>query len=565
VKSACADGLKGKLLVCGRKSPDWFGELPGKNSCETALDGLCLDDIKAFVRMHGFDDGELSNLKASFRLHPFVLHLLLYLSRKQSIPLGEFLASVGEGNVELELLKEVYEDLDEQHRSLLDHLSVLRTAFVPRAIKVFSADKVSEDVVHKVPFSLLVVDRDGDTFILHPLVKNFGKDHLAGHSDVLEQCHRTALDYYGPAVLTRGKRSVIAALETGYHMLELGQNRDALDVLSGHCRGIISFGYGWELKSFTARIDGSGIVDGDCDDLSTAQALRELSAIYVYLPSLVKSDHHLKAIRYCGKAIAFFDEQDDPVERANTLNVLGMACSRLPVGDPRKNIDRAFQSYKDALVIFNEYGLHGGSAMVHNNMGAAWIRLAEYGGEWCFNRALGHLKQAVRLYKENSVDSLTQAEVESNLGYVYCILGKTADGMQHFKSALWEFSEDNFPMEYAHTQQQLGSAYRLDSTGVRTSRLNTAIEYYAEALRIFEEGVFPVSFGECQHTLAIVHRQLGMYQSKDFHLKLAIKCYNNSLRVYREASFPNEYRTICDHTQAAYPSTRQHKHSSQAP
>ena len=114
---------------------------------------------------------------------------------------------------------------------------------------------------------------------------------------------------------------------------------------------------------------------------------------------------------------------------------------------------------------------------------------------------------------------------------------KLAARLQHFRL-------DNLPREYADTQRHLGDAHRLISSGNRIVQLQQAIRYYTAALKVYEEEIFPEDFARTQHFLGVAHQQLALYADASSHRSLAVKCYQNALRVYSEAGFPYTHRVI---------------------
>ena len=435
-------------------------------------------------------------------------------------------------------MTQIYQGLEA--RDLLDRLSVLRLPFLPKAFPSFGG---KEDHVSTPPLTLLIETQKDGRFTLHPLVQQLASQRLAEQPLLRQQAHEQAIGYYQELLSSGSRDQAAACIESAYHLLELGRAREALEGLRQRMREVVSFGYGRELLALTRRIEAAGLVESTSDPDERTRVLLDLALLYIRLPVSDIADNHLRAIHYCGQAITCCPKTQDPVLHASALNILGMACSGLPIGDPRKNLHRAQQSYREALAIYQQYNLPVGCAVVHNNIGAAWMELSALGGEWCVDRAVGHFKLAARLYQEG-VDLFTWALVESNLGHALCLLGRTEEGRRHFQEALQHFRLDNLPREYADTQRHLGDAHRLLSSGSRIVQLQEAIRYYAAALKVYEEEIFPEDFARTQHFLGVSHQQLALYEDASKHRGLAVKCYQNALRVYTEEGFPYNHRTI---------------------
>lgn len=536
VHQFCNEDFKGRLLLCARERPVWFGALPPELAGEMALAGLGLEDIRAFARWHGLAEAALEGLEGP--MHPFVLQLLILLAQQRQVPLLALLEGIPPDDREQVLLTQIYQGLEA--RELLDQLSVLRLPFLPKVFPIFGG---KEDLISGPPLTLLVETQKDGRHTLHPLVQKLASQRLAEQPLLRQQAHEQATDYYQELLASGGRDQAASCVEGAHHLLELGRSREALEGLRQYVREVVSFGYGRKLLALTRRIEAAGLVDSVPDPGERIHVLLDLALLYVRLPVSDVADNHLRAIRYCGQAITCCPRTQDPVLHASALNTLGMACSGLPIGDPRKNLHRAQQSYREALAIFQQYNLPAGCAVVHNNIGAAWMELSALGGEWCIDRAVGHFKLAARLYQEG-VDPFTRALVESNLGHALCLLGRVDQGMGHFQEALRHFRMDNLPREYADTQRHLGDAHRLLSSGSRIVQLQQAIRYYAAALKVYEEEVFPEDFARTQHFLGVAHQQLALYEDASKHRSLAVKCYQNALRVYTEEGFPYNHRVI---------------------
>ena len=532
------DGFQGRLLVCGRTLPPWYRSIPQEHVGVLQLQGMGIEDALLFGNQVGFGEQDMHGIETP--AHPFVLELLLNLAQQRQTTPGLLWPEFPSDEREKALLAAVCENMEE--KEALYGLSVLRRTFLPRTVKIFGGNP---EQIQEKPLSLLIGTARNEQLSLHPFVRKFGEKRLEGQEAKRCQAHEKALVSYETQTQSRGKTQMQSFCEMGHHYLELGRPRDSLEVLAKYSREITSFGCGWPLLELAERIEKTGIAQEEMEPRAEGEILHDLALIYTRLPVIEIDQNHLKAIRYCGRAVTSYKEIDAPIGLAQILNLQGMACEGLPIGDPRKNIHRAFESYQEALAIYQEHGLETGQAIVHNNMGTAWMKLSGLGGEWCVGRAVGHFKQAVKLY-EKGVDPYTRARVEANLGQALCQLGKAEEGMEHFGACLEFFTREYLPREWASTQKIMGDANRLISSGNRIARLKQAIEYYAQALTVFEEEIFPEDFAVTQHYVGVAHRQLAVYENADTHRKLTIKCYQNALRVYTKEKFPYYHQIITE-------------------
>ena len=541
VQAVAASDGRGRLLVVARRPPGWWPTLPSTRAAAVEVPPLSAADVRELASGLGFSRQDLDALEAYGDVHPFALQLVLQLSRLQGAPPARILEGIPRDRLEFALLSVLYGGLAERH--VIDRLSVLRVPFAPAAATAFGGPAnlfVREDVA-----LLLETTKEG-RYQLHPTVGEFASDQLGGGLDLLTTAHEQSVVYYRSQLDVSGRWHKRACCELAHHLLSLEQPAEALRVLAAEARGIVSFGFGWMLLSMAGQIEQSGLLDADgLDDAEEAGYRYGLAALYVRLPVVSVDDNRLKAIRLCGRCIDVYRERERPVDLAQSLNLLGMALSDLPSGDVRTNVHRALESYQESLLLFQDLGLADGRMTVHNNIGGAWMKLAEVGGEDCLRRAVAHLRQAVKLF-DQSTDLFTQSLVNRNLGNALCQLGKVEEGMEHFASALSHFTLDNHPLEYGGTQQDMGDAHRLLMTGRRTFRLRQAMAYYTEAARVHEQEIFPEDFADTQLGLAIGHRQLAIHEGPEPHYALSIKCYENALRVFTAEDFPFYHRVITD-------------------
>lgn len=530
---------KGRLLLCCRED-----QLPDRRS---------LTESDAHAILLGLSERDAANLASSLglqnvdpqvfsgrRTHPFLLKLIGALATRGGSTVG---LDLRDENLETRLIGLLYEGLPESARRTIDGLSVLRRPFRRKAIDMFAARKDGPALPDDGLLELLLDQVDGWLYELHPVVAEFSRDRLARSDGAESESNERAIGYYRAHVKEGGRYLAEGSCELAYHLARQSKHAEALKVLADEIRSILSFGLVWDLHSRIEELERAGLSEGPCETPEQADILQDFAVIYVRLPIGDIADHRLRSIRYCEKALRHHESEDDPFGEAACLNLRGMACSSLPVGDPARNLERAFDSYQASLKIYQALESDDGRATVHNNLGTAWLERSAIGAEKYYGRAVGHLKQAVRLFS-GKVDPYTKGLVQSNLGLAYCLLAKGTEGSECFREALVSFNKKGFPLEHARTQSRLGDASRLSLPGSRIVRLNEAIGYYGTSLEISEEEVFPEDFARIQHSLAICHRQLAVYGDRTAHLEATVKCYGNALRVYTEFTFPYNHQVI---------------------
>jgi tetratricopeptide (TPR) repeat protein len=140
---------------------------------------------------------------------------------------------------------------------------------------------------------------------------------------------------------------------------------------------------------------------------------------------------------------------------------------------------------------------------------------------------------------ENSIRfwlAMTYADLGHYLGKTE-YLAKAVDVYRRFLN-IW--TERDFPLDWAATQNNLGVAYSEIPTGDRGENLKRAIECYENALRVRTERDFPLDWAMTQYNLGVAYSELQTGNQKN-NLEKAIQCFRNALKVWTEEKFPYDY------------------------
>lgn len=139
------------------------------------------------------------------------------------------------------------------------------------------------------------------------------------------------------------------------------------------------------------------------------------------------------------------------------------------------------------------------------------------------------------------------ANAQNNLGIDYQNL-PTGDryenlrrAIEYHTAALEYFTAEEMPMEYAMTQNNLGTAYAdlavIEDYGYRIVYLKRAIDCYHAALVYRTPRVASRNYAETQNNLGNAYADLSTIEDKAANLKRAIECYTAAL-VYRTPVTP---------------------------
>ena len=140
---------------------------------------------------------------------------------------------------------------------------------------------------------------------------------------------------------------------------------------------------------------------------------------------------------------------------------------------------------------------------------------------------------------ENSIRfwlAMTYADLGHYLGKTE-YLAKAIDVYRRFLN-IW--TERDFPLDWAATQNNLGIAYSEIPTGDRGENLKRAIECYENALRVRTERDFPLDWAMTQYNLGVAYSELQTGNQKN-NLEKAIQCFRDALKVWTEEKFPYDY------------------------
>jgi tetratricopeptide (TPR) repeat protein len=162
-------------------------------------------------------------------------------------------------------------------------------------------------------------------------------------------------------------------------------------------------------------------------------------------------------------------------------------------------------------------------------------------------RAIECFEAAMRVYTEQDFPQ-DWAVTQNNLGNAWQNLptGDRDANLHHaiecYEAALRVYTEQDFPQDWAMTQNNLGAAWRGLPTGDREANLRRAIECYEAALHVYTEQDFPQDWAMTQNNLGTAWGNLPS-GDREANLRRAIDCFEATLRVHTEQAFPREWAT----------------------
>jgi len=110
----------------------------------------------------------------------------------------------------------------------------------------------------------------------------------------------------------------------------------------------------------------------------------------------------------------------------------------------------------------------------------------------------------------------------------------------YLEMAFRVLTEQDFPQDWALTQEVLGKAWAMLPTGDRTANLVKAMACFEAALRVRTEQEYPQDWAKTQHHLGITWSDLPT-GDREANLVKAIACCEAALRVQTEQEFPQDW------------------------
>lgn len=232
------------------------------------------------------------------------------------------------------------------------------------------------------------------------------------------------------------------------------------------------------------------------------------------------------------------------------------ALDKWKVLSDKSRISLEMQEHAKLLHWWNQVDFHDLLIIPEVEMAPVYAEALVAQGNELRNSTIGNLgdnlKQAINCY-EHALEVFTEedypeqwAKTQNSLGIVYRKLpnGDQAENLSLaigcYESALRVCSETLFPQVWAMAQNNLGIVYGQLPGADRKSNLNQAIKYYKAALRVYLQKEYRYEWAHIHLNLGATYR---IMPGKNFakNLKRSIKCYQKALRVYSESKNPRSW------------------------
>ncbi len=285
--------------------------------------------------------------------------------------------------------------------------------------------------------------------------------------------------------------------------------------------------------------------------LDYAHTQNNLGGTYSLLPTGDRATNLEQAIHCYQQALRFQTPETAPLDYAQTQNNLGGTYSLLPTGDRAANLEQAIHCYQQALRFQTPETAPLGYARTQNNLGNAYGELLTV--DWAARDWVANLEQAIHCYQQAlrfqtpETAPLDYAHTQNNLGnaYSHLLTGDRAANLEQaihcYQQALRFQTPETAPLDYARIQNSLGSAYSHLPTGDRAANLEQAIHCYQQALRFRTPETAPLDYAQTQTNLGNVYTEL-LTGDRAANLEQAIHCFQQALRFRTPEATPLECR-----------------------
>lgn len=261
-------------------------------------------------------------------------------------------------------------------------------------------------------------------------------------------------------------------------------------------------------------------------------------------------DNQERAREALEAALTVLRRETSPFEWARTIGTLGDLYRKRLLGVHSDNVERARQCYEAALQVFTREDLPKLWATVQNGLGEIYSDRPS--GDLAENR-----EQAIICY-EAALQVFTRdgsarewAEVQSNLGRAYWerMQGDPCDNRKRaldaFQAGLTVMTRESDPVKWADLQLAMGDAYVSDGAGaldaeVQAADTKRAIEAYEAALTVYTRQNFPTQWANTQNSLGIACMGWGGGDHAG-NLDRALEAFKAALSTRPREDFQGQY------------------------
>ncbi|MEG4216921.1 CHAT domain-containing protein, partial [Microcoleus sp. Pol14C4] len=194
------------------------------------------------------------------------------------------------------------------------------------------------------------------------------------------------------------------------------------------------------------------------------------------------------------------------------------------------------------------------------NLGAAYRNRIEGVRAANIELAISCYRSALEVYtRENYPENW--AATQNNLGTAYSHIieavraANIESAISCYRSALEVRTRENYPENWATTQNNLGNAYSNRREGVRAANIESAISCYRSALEVYTRENYPEQWALTQNNLGTAYGDREGVRAKN--IEDAIACYREALKVRTPENYPEQWAATQNNLGNAYSDRRE--------
>jgi tetratricopeptide (TPR) repeat protein len=283
------------------------------------------------------------------------------------------------------------------------------------------------------------------------------------------------------------------------------------------------------------RLIGRGLTDSQIENLGESPLLEQA---YNEGQEYERTGNFKEAIESYEEIIKYRPSSD--VNKLSAYVLVGNCYFEL------YELDKAMQNFQKSLDLVeklkDEKYKSNGKMITFHSIGCVYKELALWKDAQKYLEY--SLKESVKLD-----DDLQKANTLLNISYIYFQLNKPKIAIEKLLQSIQAYQEvlkvktlENFPIQYAMTQNDLGVAYQtLAEVKDRIENCDKAIQTYQESLKVYTLEDFPMDFTMTQNNLGVVYQTLAEVEDKAENCEKAIQTFQEVLKVKTLENFPIQY------------------------
>ncbi|HUU62501.1 MAG TPA: hypothetical protein VMX96_01045, partial [Dehalococcoidia bacterium] len=182
-------------------------------------------------------------------------------------------------------------------------------------------------------------------------------------------------------------------------------------------------------------------------------------------------------------------------------------------------------------------------SQIYSTIASLYVSLAQKTDWKDVNKITDYYSESIAIYKrilEFETDPNLKSQTQKKIGDAYWELsqyyvdkqGKLTEAIDAYEEALKVYALERFPMDYALTQNNLGTAYStLAGVEAKAENCRKAINAFEEALKVRTLERFPMDYAMTQNNLGIAYSTLAGVEAKAENCRKAINAFEEALKV----------------------------------